>query len=73
MSRGWPQIRLRLPPEVDLAIEAGAKKSRRTKNAETVFLLERALEAREANDGAQIGVRGPVVGEHHNSVDALSD
>lgn len=72
MSRDWPQFRLRLPAELDRAIEAQAVAHRRTKNGEMVVLLERAI-AQEANGGGNGANHTPAVGEHHNSVDALSD
>lgn len=62
MSRDWPQFRLRLPAELDRAIEAQAVAHRRTKNGEMVVLLERAI-AQGASDGAQVGAKSPVAGE----------
>ncbi|PWR24577.1 hypothetical protein [Zavarzinia aquatilis] len=67
----WPQIRLRLPPDLDLFIEGEAARNFRTKNSEIVYRL--GLTRAEASGGAQIGVSDPVAGEHRNSVDALSD
>lgn len=60
---------LRLPPDLKEWITREARANRRSMNSEIILRLE---ESRKTNDGAQIGVRGPVVGEHHDGVDSAA-
>ena len=69
--RKWPQIRLRLPPDLDLFIEESAARNRRTKNSEIAYRL--GLTRGETGSGATDANQRPAAGDHHNSVDALSD
>lgn len=54
----WVKLNLRLPPELKAALEARTVKSKRSLNAEIVWLLEQIIKAQEkiAGDGVSFPV-----------------
>lgn len=57
MSRDYPQMRLRMPPELQARVHEHAKKNRRSINSELNFLIETALnELAPAAPTAEAGV-----------------
>lgn len=57
MSRDYPQMRLRMPPELQARVHEHAKKNRRSINSELNFLIETALnELAPAVGAAEAGV-----------------
>ena len=57
MSRDYPQMHLRMPPELQARVHEHAKKNRRSLNSELNFLIETALnELAPAVGAAEAGV-----------------
>lgn len=57
MSRDYPQMRLRMPPELQARVHEHAKKNRRSINSELNFLIETALnELAPAVGAAEAGI-----------------
>lgn len=52
MKRGDPQMRIRMPVDVDRWLEQQAELNVRTKNAELVFIVKQAMGRRRDKDGS---------------------
>ncbi|MGX9911759.1 Arc family DNA-binding protein [Bordetella bronchiseptica] len=55
MSRGDPQVMLRLPGDLRARVKAQAARNRRSMNAEIVLMIERGLEKGNAPTAATVG------------------